>query len=217
MARPITEERRVLMRSLHTIPEIHRLFKLHKCEWMARHPGTYSEEIVQEFYASYTTSLRGSIDKRSKPTSQDPLTSPMVRDGALPGVVPSRVMPNKDLSSLRAELDRLWANLDAIMVTPTTEPESTPNVFADDRVLAALLSGDAEDQFDPTHARELCQQRMRESVVGASTSTPIVEVPTVVRDDVSISEGAVIADVGTTEGDPSVVPAGSRNPDPPAR
>ncbi|KAG5590165.1 hypothetical protein H5410_040679 [Solanum commersonii] len=67
MARLITEERRVLIGSLLTVPDIHRLFNLHKCDWMARHLGTYSEEIVREFYASYATTLRGSISKRSKP------------------------------------------------------------------------------------------------------------------------------------------------------
>uniref|UniRef100_M1CNU5 Integrase core domain containing protein n=1 Tax=Solanum tuberosum TaxID=4113 RepID=M1CNU5_SOLTU len=79
MARLITEERRVLTGNLHTIPDIHHLFRLHKCKWMARDPKTYSEEIVREFYASYAATLRGSIDKRSKPTAQDPLTSTMVR------------------------------------------------------------------------------------------------------------------------------------------
>ena len=79
MARTITEERRVLTGSLHTVPEIHRLFNLHKCDWMARDPGTYSEEMVREFYASYAATLRGSITKRSKPLAQDPLTSTMVR------------------------------------------------------------------------------------------------------------------------------------------
>ncbi|KAG5580536.1 hypothetical protein H5410_051163 [Solanum commersonii] len=79
MARLITEERRVLTGSLHTVPGIHRLFSLHKCDWMAREPGTYSEEIVREFYASYAATLRGSISKRSKPLAQDPLTSTLVR------------------------------------------------------------------------------------------------------------------------------------------
>ncbi|KAG5611479.1 hypothetical protein H5410_022760 [Solanum commersonii] len=46
---------------------------------MARDPGTYSEEIVWEFYASYAATLRGSISKRSKPLAQDPLTSTLVR------------------------------------------------------------------------------------------------------------------------------------------
>ncbi|KAG5591370.1 hypothetical protein H5410_041884 [Solanum commersonii] len=84
MARLITEERRVLTGSLHTVPDIHRLFNLHKCDWMARDPGTYSEEIVREFYASYAATLRGSISKRSKPLAQDPLTSTLdiVRSGA---------------------------------------------------------------------------------------------------------------------------------------
>ncbi len=65
MARIVTEERRVLTGSLHTVPDIHRLFNLHKCDWMARDPGTYSEEIVREFYASYAATLRGSISKKS--------------------------------------------------------------------------------------------------------------------------------------------------------
>ncbi|KAG5599180.1 hypothetical protein H5410_030550 [Solanum commersonii] len=79
MGRLITEERRVLTGSLHTVPDIHRLFNLHKCDWMARDPGTYSEEIVWEFYASYAATLWGSISKRSKPLAQDPLTSTLVR------------------------------------------------------------------------------------------------------------------------------------------
>ncbi|KAG5591713.1 hypothetical protein H5410_042227 [Solanum commersonii] len=79
MARLITEEHRVLTGSLHTVLDIHRLFNLHKYDWMARDPGTYSEDIVREFYASYTATLRGSISKRSKPLAQDPLTSTLVR------------------------------------------------------------------------------------------------------------------------------------------
>uniref|UniRef100_M1APM8 Integrase core domain containing protein n=1 Tax=Solanum tuberosum TaxID=4113 RepID=M1APM8_SOLTU len=73
----------------------------------------------------------------------------------------------------------------------------------------------------------LRQQRVRESIVGASSSTPVVEVQPVVRDVVSTTdgavrvtesptEGAIMVDVGTTEGDPRMVPAGSRKPDPPA-
>ncbi|KAG5576770.1 hypothetical protein H5410_056904 [Solanum commersonii] len=84
MARLITKERRVLTGSLHTVPDIHRLFNIYKCDWMARDPGTYSEEIVREFYASYAATLRGSISKRSKPLAKDPLTSTLdiVRSGA---------------------------------------------------------------------------------------------------------------------------------------
>uniref|UniRef100_M1DWG7 Integrase core domain containing protein n=1 Tax=Solanum tuberosum TaxID=4113 RepID=M1DWG7_SOLTU len=75
MARLITEEHRVLTRSLHTVPEIHRLFQRHKCEWMAREPGTYSEEIVREFYDSYAATLQGSIHKNDRHTAQAPLTA----------------------------------------------------------------------------------------------------------------------------------------------
>uniref|UniRef100_M1DQX5 Integrase core domain containing protein n=1 Tax=Solanum tuberosum TaxID=4113 RepID=M1DQX5_SOLTU len=74
---------------------------------------------------------------------------------------------------------------------------------------------------------ELRQQRVRESVAGVSSSVPIVEVLTIERDDVSTTDGAVkvidstiessrLDDMGTTEGDPSVIPVGSGKPDPPA-
>ncbi|KAG5594111.1 hypothetical protein H5410_035343 [Solanum commersonii] len=79
MARLITVERRVLTGSLHVVLDILRLFNLHKCDWIARDPGTYSEKIVREFYAFYAATLRGSISKRSKPLAQDPLTSTLVR------------------------------------------------------------------------------------------------------------------------------------------
>ncbi|KAG5580774.1 hypothetical protein H5410_051401 [Solanum commersonii] len=79
MARIIMEEHRVLTRSFHIIPDILQLFQRHKCEWMAHDPGTYSEEIVREFYASYAATLRGRIHKNTKATTQDLLTSTMVR------------------------------------------------------------------------------------------------------------------------------------------
>ncbi|KAG5580891.1 hypothetical protein H5410_051518 [Solanum commersonii] len=78
MARLITEECRVLTGSLHTVPDIDRLFNLHKCDWMARDPRTYSKEIVRVFYASYAATLRSSISKRSKPLAQALLTSTLV-------------------------------------------------------------------------------------------------------------------------------------------
>uniref|UniRef100_M1DHI9 Integrase core domain containing protein n=1 Tax=Solanum tuberosum TaxID=4113 RepID=M1DHI9_SOLTU len=69
---------------------------------------------------------------------------------------------------------------------------------------------------------ELRQQRVRERVVGASSSAPVVEVQPAWRNVVSTtdgaasviditSEGAMIADAGTTEGSPTIVPAGSIN------
>uniref|UniRef100_M1DTH6 Integrase core domain containing protein n=1 Tax=Solanum tuberosum TaxID=4113 RepID=M1DTH6_SOLTU len=400
MARLITEECRVLTGSLHTVPDIHQLFNLHKCDWMAQDPGTYSEDIEREFYASYAATLRGSISKRSKPIAQDPLTSTMdiVRSGAfqrnaeqrevvtlwlakyivadgecaewvatpqlgirkatlnfvakffwllvrnrmsptqadnqltwdrvvmvvalvagleidfarmllaeihekafktsttypflwtldiglirdeanvaaprrepqvevpplgadfadtvgqaqgsdpiipdhtdtIPAyssqaasrapssyrstpllgsvVVPLRVLkrpaPTIDLSSFQSELASLRADVDAILATSTVEPQAAPHVLADDTVLDALFSGTAEEGPEPTHTK------------GASSSAPVVEVPPVVRDIVSTTDGAVrvtesttegamMDDVGITEGDPSMVPAGSGKPDPP--
>lgn len=47
---------------------------------MARDLGSYNEEIVWEFYPSYVSNLRGSIDMWEKPANQDPLNSTLVRD-----------------------------------------------------------------------------------------------------------------------------------------
>ena len=68
---------------------------------------------------------------------------------------------------------------------------------------------------------------MRERIAGASSSALVVEVQPVLRDVVgttdgavrvieSTTEGATIADVGITDGAPTIVPAGSGKPDPPA-
>lgn len=35
MTRLVTVERRILTGSLHTVPEVHRLFTRHKLEWMS--------------------------------------------------------------------------------------------------------------------------------------------------------------------------------------
>uniref|UniRef100_M1DEE8 Integrase core domain containing protein n=1 Tax=Solanum tuberosum TaxID=4113 RepID=M1DEE8_SOLTU len=114
----------------------------------------------------------------------------------------------------RAELASLWANVDAILATPTVEPQAAPTALADDTVLDALFSGTAKEESAPTHTK------------GASSSAPAVEVPVVVRDVVSTiggvvrviestTEGAMMDDVGTTDGDPTIVPAGSGKLDPP--
>uniref|UniRef100_M1DWS1 Integrase core domain containing protein n=1 Tax=Solanum tuberosum TaxID=4113 RepID=M1DWS1_SOLTU len=78
MSRLVTDKRRVFTGSLHIVPAIHTLFQRHRCEWMARSPGSFSEEIIREFYASYTTTLKGSIDKRAKPAAQPPLTATLL-------------------------------------------------------------------------------------------------------------------------------------------
>uniref|UniRef100_M1DT71 Integrase core domain containing protein n=1 Tax=Solanum tuberosum TaxID=4113 RepID=M1DT71_SOLTU len=175
----------------------------------------------------------------------------------------TRSTPVTNFSSIRTELDSLWAGLDTILVPSTDEPASAPTVVADDTLLDALFRDDVA-QPEPTHARgkshcsshisdtiedarakkwerqqneqarrasivdkELCQQRVNESALGALSSSPTTEAMIVVGDDVSTNDGAVrmndsttdgvvIDDVGTTEDDPSVVPAGSRKPDPPA-
>uniref|UniRef100_M1D8P7 Integrase core domain containing protein n=1 Tax=Solanum tuberosum TaxID=4113 RepID=M1D8P7_SOLTU len=154
------------------------------------------------------------------------------------------------LSALQAELASIRTDVDAILATPTVEPQAAPTALADDTVLDALFSGTAEEGLEPTHAKgkrhcsshteeekshkrqcrqekeamnasildeELRQLRVRESAAGLSSSAPVVEVPPVVRDVVSTTDGAMMDDVGTTEGDPTIVPAGSGKLDPPAR
>ncbi|KAG5615197.1 hypothetical protein H5410_015021, partial [Solanum commersonii] len=107
MARLITEERKVLTGSLHTVLDIHRIFNLHRCDWMARDPGTYSEEIVREFYASYVATLRDSISKRSKSMDQDILTSTTVRG---------------------CSMDKSYATINRFLYGLTTEWISTPRL-----------------------------------------------------------------------------------------
>lgn len=63
MNRLVTFERRVLKSSMHTILEVHDLFTSYKLEWMERSVGSYIEEILREFYASYVATLRGALDK----------------------------------------------------------------------------------------------------------------------------------------------------------
>ena len=67
MTQTLIVEQRVLTGSLHTIPTIHDFFTRHQLEWMAMSVGRYNEELVQEFYASYVATLRGSLDRRSNP------------------------------------------------------------------------------------------------------------------------------------------------------
>ena len=47
MTQLVTEKQQVLTRNLHTVLEVHRIFNLHKCAWMAQESGLYSEEIVR--------------------------------------------------------------------------------------------------------------------------------------------------------------------------
>lgn len=53
---------RVLIGILHTVPEVHQIFNLHKCDYIAQNLGTYSEEIMRKFNAYYVATLRRSID-----------------------------------------------------------------------------------------------------------------------------------------------------------
>uniref|UniRef100_M1D9F3 Integrase core domain containing protein n=1 Tax=Solanum tuberosum TaxID=4113 RepID=M1D9F3_SOLTU len=175
-------------------------------------------------------------------------------------LVLDRPAPAIDLSSFEAELASLRADVDAILATPTDEPQAAPTAMADDTVLDALFSGTVEEGPEPTHIKgkrhyssrteeekaqkrqrrqekkamkasildeELRQQRVCENITVTSSSAPVVKDPPIMRDVVSptdgvvrvtgsTTEGVMMDDVGTTEGDLSMVPAGSGKPDPPA-
>lgn len=60
---------------LHTLPDVGHIFHHYQREWMAWDPGTYSKDIVRVFYASYATTLQGSIHKNARTTTQAPLTA----------------------------------------------------------------------------------------------------------------------------------------------
>lgn len=79
MTRLVTVECCVLTGSLHTVIKVHRLFKRHRFDLMARDWGSYRVEIVREFYASYVTTLQGSLDRRARHAKHDPLTYTLVR------------------------------------------------------------------------------------------------------------------------------------------
>ena len=59
----VMEECAVFTGSLHTVLEVQKFFRLHKCNWIAWDFDSYSKNIVREFNPSYIATLRGSIDK----------------------------------------------------------------------------------------------------------------------------------------------------------
>ena len=55
------------------MPAIHELFTRLLLEWTAQDVGHYSEEIVQEFYASYVATLQSHLDMQAAPAKHVPL------------------------------------------------------------------------------------------------------------------------------------------------
>uniref|UniRef100_M1DQL8 Integrase core domain containing protein n=1 Tax=Solanum tuberosum TaxID=4113 RepID=M1DQL8_SOLTU len=267
MARLITEERRVLTGSLHTVPDIHRatrvapsssqstpqlgaivvpLARVQKLEaqmaTLLHHIQPWMQKSIAESEARMERRMEGMMDRMVQAVNKC-LDAFELR-------VLERSASAIDLSSLQAELASVWTDVDAILAAPTVEPQAAPTALVDHTVLDALFSGTAEEGLEPTHAKgkrhrsnrteeekaqkrkhrqekearkalildeQLRQQRVRESVAGASSSALVVEVPPVVRDVVSTIDSAMMDDVGTTEGDPTIAPACSGKPDPPAR
>ena len=96
ITRTLTLERRVLTRSLLTMPEIHNLFTRHRLERTASLLGRYSEKMVRELYESYVATLRSKIDRRAAPAKQAPLEQVQVW-----GVQVDISLPNHPQVSIR--------------------------------------------------------------------------------------------------------------------
>ena len=74
----IIEEPRVVTTGLDVIPEIRDLFHRQCCEWMARPPGQYGNNMVRKFYASYVATTRKNAPSKAKEIQQPILTSTLV-------------------------------------------------------------------------------------------------------------------------------------------
>uniref|UniRef100_M1D9Y1 Integrase core domain containing protein n=1 Tax=Solanum tuberosum TaxID=4113 RepID=M1D9Y1_SOLTU len=64
--------------SLHTVRAIEKLLKWHKCDWMARSPGKFSEEMTRDLYASYAATVRNAMREWAKPLAQSLLQATLV-------------------------------------------------------------------------------------------------------------------------------------------
>uniref|UniRef100_M1DCU9 Integrase core domain containing protein n=1 Tax=Solanum tuberosum TaxID=4113 RepID=M1DCU9_SOLTU len=147
----------------------------------------------------------------------------------------------------KAELASLRTDVDAIIAAPTVEPQATltddtvldalfsgtaeeglepthakgkrhrSNRIEEEKAQKRQRRQEKEARKTLILDEQLRQQRVRESIAGASSSAPVVEVPPVVRDVVRTTDGAMMDDVGTTYGVPTIVPAGSGKSNPPAR
>uniref|UniRef100_M1DN05 Integrase core domain containing protein n=1 Tax=Solanum tuberosum TaxID=4113 RepID=M1DN05_SOLTU len=164
---------------------------------LLHHIQPWMQKTIAEFEAIIERRMEGMMDRKVQAVNK--------RLDAFEFRVLERSALAIDLSSLQAELASLQTDIDAILAAPTVEPQAAPTALDDDTVLDALFSGTVEEGLEPTHAK------------GASSSAPVVEVPPVVRDIVSTTDVAMMDDVGTTEGDPTISAVGSGKPDPPTR
>uniref|UniRef100_M1DB33 Integrase core domain containing protein n=1 Tax=Solanum tuberosum TaxID=4113 RepID=M1DB33_SOLTU len=164
---------------------------------LLHHIQPWMQKSIAESEARMERRMEGMMDRKVQAVNK--------RLDAFELRVLERSAPAINLSSLQAELASLQTDVDAILVAPKVEPQAAPTALADDTVLYALFNGTAEEGLEPTHAK------------GASSSSPVVAVPPVVRDVVSTTDGAMMDDVGTIEGEPTIIPAGSGKLDPPAR
>ena len=96
------------------MPEIHNIFTKHRLEWTARPLGRYSEELVQEFYASYVATVRSQVGRQAAHAKQAPLEQVLVRsvqvDISLPAI--RRFLYGESADATRtpitAEFDYCW-------------------------------------------------------------------------------------------------------------
>lgn len=66
-------------KDLYRVHELDNLFTRHIIEWIDRSLETFNKEVVWEFYAIDVVTLRGSLERRSKPVKPDSLIEVVVR------------------------------------------------------------------------------------------------------------------------------------------
>uniref|UniRef100_M1DRD1 Integrase core domain containing protein n=1 Tax=Solanum tuberosum TaxID=4113 RepID=M1DRD1_SOLTU len=219
MARLITEERRVLTGSLHTVPDIHRLFNLHKdsrvpiwhCDRLIHHTRTLDIGLIRD--------EANMVARHRDPQVEAELAS-LGTD--VDAILATPIVEHHVAHTALADdtvLDVLFSRTveEGLEHTHVKGKRHRSSFTKEEKYQKRQRRQDKEARKASILDEELRQRRVRECVAGASSSAPVVEVPPVVRDVVSTIDGAMMDDVGTTEGDPTIVPAGSEIPDPPTR
>uniref|UniRef100_M1DS39 Integrase core domain containing protein n=1 Tax=Solanum tuberosum TaxID=4113 RepID=M1DS39_SOLTU len=180
---------------------------------LLHHIQPWMQKLIADFEARMERRMEGMIDRKAKLASLRTdvdviLAAPTVEPQAAPTALANDTVQDALFSGTAEEgLEPTHAKGKRHCSTRTEEEKVQKRQHRQEKEArkASILD------------EQLRQQRVRESVAGASSSAPVVEVPPVVKDVVSTIDGAMMDDVGTTEGDPTLAPAGSGKPNPPAR
>uniref|UniRef100_M1DL60 Integrase core domain containing protein n=1 Tax=Solanum tuberosum TaxID=4113 RepID=M1DL60_SOLTU len=219
----VTEERRVLTGSLHIALVIKKLFRKHRCEWMAlpqiatngeriewvRTPSLGIKKATLNFAVKFFWLL---VRNRVSPTQADNV---VIWDRAM--------MVATMVAGLEQELASLRVDINALLAPPVIEPESASTAIEDDGVLVVLFS-DAVPPYDYTCAagkhplsgctadddkaqrsrkreRQQTEVARRASIVDEELRQQRVrEIGVGSSSGVSPTKGAVRVDMSTTEG-----------------